>query len=497
MPVSFNNIPANLRVPLFYAEVDNSQAGIFSQNLRALLIGQRLSTGTIAEGVPTLVSTPDQAKTFFGKGSMLARMVEAFRANNLSTELWCIALDDAVAAVAAAADITITGTATAAGTLSLYIAGQRVQVTVPSGATATEVATAIAAAVQADTNLPVSATSALGVATLTARNKGTVGNGIDLRINYLGALGGEAMPAGISVAIDAMADGATDPDLADAIAVMGDEAYEYVVIPYTDSTALNLIGAEMNDTVGRWSYARQLYGHVYSARTGTASELDTFGDARNDPHVSVVGYASSPTPAYEVAAMFGAVAARALSIDPARPLQTLPLLGFRAPVPAARFVFAENQALLHSGVSTLAYEGGEARIQRAVTTYRVNAFGEPDVSFLDVTTLATLSYVLRSMRQRITQKFPRHKLANDGTRFGPGQAIVTPNIIRSELIAHYSELEFLGLVENVEAFKSHLIVERNATDPNRIDVVYPPDLVNQLRIFAVLAQFRLQFATAA
>ena len=195
--------------------------------------------------------------------------------------------------------------------------------------------------------------------------------------------------------------------------------------------------------------------------------------------------------------MFGAVAARALSIDPARPLQTLPLLGFRAPVPAARFVFAENQALLHSGVSTLAYEGGEARIQRAVTTYRVNAFGEPDVSFLDVTTLATLSYVLRSMRQRITQKFPRHNLANDGTRFGPGQAIVTPNIIRSELIAHYSELEFLGLVENVEAFKSHLIVERNATDPNRIDVVYPPDLVNQLRIFAVLAQFRLQFATAA
>jgi len=26
-----------------------------------------------------------------------------------------------------------------------------------------------------------------------------------------------------------------------------------------------------------------------------------------------------------------------------------------------------------------------------------------------------------------------------------------------------------------------------------VNVLYPPDLVNQLRIFAVLAQFRLQF----
>ena len=30
---------------------------------------------------------------------------------------------------------------------------------------------------------------------------------------------------------------------------------------------------EMNDTSGRWSYARQLYGHVYTAKIGTLSEL--------------------------------------------------------------------------------------------------------------------------------------------------------------------------------------------------------------------------------
>jgi len=50
-----------------------------------------------------------------------------------------------------------------------------------------------------------------------------------------------------------------------------------------------------------------------------------------------------------------------------------------------------------------------------------------------------------------------------------------------------------GLVENLAAFKQHLIVERDPNDPNRVNVLYPPDLINQLRIFAVLAQFRLQY----
>ena len=49
-------------------------------------------------------------------------------------------------------------------------------------------------------------------------------------------------------------------------------------------------------------------------------------------------------------------------------------------------------------------------------------------------------------------------------------------------------------MENADLFKEYLIVERNASNPNRLDVLFPPDYVNQLRIFAVLNQFRLQYA---
>ncbi len=93
----------------------------------------------------------------------------------------------------------------------------------------------------------------------------------------------------------------------------------------------------------------------------------------------------------------------------------------------------------------------------------------------------------------ITSKFARYKLANDGTKFGAGQAIVTPSIIKGEILAEYAKLEAEGIVENLDAFKKALIVERSAKDPNRINVLLPPDLVNQLRVFATLVQFRLQY----
>jgi len=124
-------------------------------------------------------------------------------------------------------------------------------------------------------------------------------------------------------------------------------------------------------------------------------------------------------------------------------------------------------------------------------------WNQPDPSWLDVQTPATLTYIIRFLRQRILQKFGRHKLANDGTPFGFGQAIVTPRIIRAELIASYSEMQSLAIVENMDAFKQFLIVERDANDPNRVNVLLPPDLINQLRIFAMLVEFRLQYAPNA
>ena len=494
MTVSFNTIPANVRVPLFYAEVDNSQAGYFSQALRTLIIGQKLAAGVAAADTPILVSRTDEAKTQFGIGSMLARMHDVYRANDSFGEVWCLPLADNGAGVAASGTLTVTGPATAAGTVNLYVGSQRVQVAVAAADAATAIAAAINAAINADTTLPVTATVLTGVVTVTAKHKGTLGNAIKLQLNYRGYAGGESTPAGVAVAVVAMSGGTADPTLTTALAAMGDEEYDFIVMPYTDSTSLDALKTVMNDSTGRWAYNRQLYGHVYTAKADSFANLVALGGARNDQHASIAGYETGvPNTPWEYAAAYGARNAVFLAADPARPTQTGELVGI-LPAPAgSRFIMTERQTLLNSGIATSYVGGGAVRIERAITSYQKNLWDQADPSYLDSETLHTLAYVLRRLRYNVTQKYPRHKLANDGTRFGAGQAIVTPSVVRGEILSEYAAMEEMGIVENAKEFAKHLIVERAANDPNRLNVLYPPDLVNQLRVFAVLAQFRLQY----
>lgn len=496
--VSFNYIPANVRVPLFYAEMDNTQAGYFTQNKRALLIGQKLAAGTASVNTPYLVSTTDQAKTLFGTGSMLARMHALYRLQDAFGEVWCIAVADAGAGVAATGTITVTGPATAAGTIALYIAGQKVTVAVASSDTANTIAASINTAINAATDLPVTSTVATNVVTLTCRWKGATGNDISVLDSFRGWAGGESLPPGVALAYSGsgfLTGGATNPTLAgNVITAMGDDEYDFVIHPYTDSTSLDAFQTEYNDSVGRWSWSRQVYGHCYTALRGTLSALTTAGALRNDPHHTVAGIDNDcPNPSWEYAAAYGGANSVCLQVDVARPTQTTPLTGILAPRAGKRFLLTERQSLLNYGIATSYVAAGILRVERAITTYQKNSWGQADPSYLDSETLHTLSEITRRLRNRITQKYPRHKLANDGTRFGAGQAIVTPSVIRGELLAEYADMEELGLVENRALFAKYLIVERDGTNPNRLNVLLPPDLVNQLRIFALLNQFRLQY----
>jgi hypothetical protein len=59
--------------------------------------------------------------------------------------------------------------------------------------------------------------------------------------------------------------------------------------------------------------------------------------------------------------------------------------------------------------------------------------------------LATLALIARRLKAATTQKFPRANLSDGGTRFGPGQPVVTPSLYKAEIIAQYRQMEFDGL----------------------------------------------------
>ncbi|MCY4753258.1 phage tail sheath subtilisin-like domain-containing protein [Pelomonas aquatica] len=486
MSISFNSIPINIRTPGQYIEFDNSRAlqGLPAMRHKILVIGQRLGTGGVAAGVPTRILSAAQAEAAFGRGAMLTAMLAALKAANSYTECWAVALDDNGAGAAATGTVTISGAPTEAGTLNTYIGGQLVQVGVASGATAASLATALAAAVNADTTLPVTAAAVGTVVSLSARHKGEVPNGIDIRVNFYS---GERTPKGLATAVTGMTGGTANPDVQAAITAIGDEQFNTIVTPFTDAANLGKVEALL---ALRWGPLVQKEGQAFTAVAGTLAASTTLGATRNSPHLTIMGAGKSPTPTYVWAAVAAAV--DAYEPDPARPRQTLPLPGLMPPATGDRWTRDERNLALFDGIATTVVDaGGLVLIERLITTYQTNAYGVDDASYLDIETMRTLAYLRLTVRARIATKFPRHKLAADGTQFGPGQAIVTPNIIRAELVALFMDWMDAGLAEGLEQFKRDLLVQRSATDPNRVDAVIPPDVINQFRVFAAQVQFRL------
>jgi len=472
MTVSMNTIPSDLRVPLFYAEMDNSAANTAQTSAPSLLIGHANTGAQIVTNQLVFMPSADYAVRMAGAGSQLARMVDAYRKTDPFGELWVIAVPEPAAGTAATFTLTVTGSALAAGVITLYIGNRRIQAAVSAGDTVAAIATSVASAITADGLTPFNAAAAAGVVTLTARHKGTWANDAPITLNYYGFSGGEVLPSGVNVAIATGSAGTGAPVLTGTIAAMGDESFDYIGHPFNDTASINAISQEMNDTSGRWSWLRQIYGHVYTAKIATVSDLITVGDMFNDPHLTLAGYEKAvQCCADELAASRTARAAVFLRIDPARPTQTGELVGMLPPPNGKRFIKTEQQSLLTHGIATAYTEGGVLRIQRDITTYKKNAYGVADNSYLDSETLHTSAYVLRRLKTVITSKYGRHKLANDGTRFGPGQAIVTPAVIKGELLATYRQMEREGIVENYDLFKKYLIVERDANNPTRINVL--------------------------
>lgn len=476
MSISFNQIPVTLRIPGVYVETEPKPRGPldFSQNI--LLIGQMLSTATAAAETPVLVFSAAQAESLFGQGSMLARMYRFAHLNNDYTPIWCLPLADNAAGAAAAGSITITGAAAANGTLNIYLGGDRVQVGVYADDAAADVATALAAAINADASLCVSAAASAGVVTLTAKHKGELGNHVSVMHSYYAQ---ESLPAGINVAVAAMTGGSGNPDISSGLAALAEAPYDYFVLPYTDTASLNAMRDELE---GRWSYSQQTYGLAWSAAKGTAAELVTLGVARNDPYTSIMGAGKSPNNPEDWAAAYGARAAFYLNMDPARPLQTITLKGLLPPVQADRFVLSERDLHLHSGISTYMVPDGQCRIECAISTYQQNAFGAPDNNQLYMNILAINQRLAQGWIAWVTTKYSRHKLGSDGAVPPVGQAWVTPSIMRGEGYEYLMQQHIdPGIVEHPDNYKDEIIAEIDDSEPTQLNMILPAYQTKQLR----------------
>ena len=467
--ISFDNIPASIRKPGKYIEFNTRLAvrTLPNNKQRMLIVGQRTSAGTIAEKVPTQVFSDKEAEIYFGPGSMCHLMTRAAITANPYLDLTVIALDDASAGVAATGTVTIGGAATGTGVLTLYVGTKKIEIAIATTTAAAAVAAALKAELDKHPDLPVTASAAEAVVTLTAKNEGLCGN--DIHVSYV-----LTNAPGITVTIVAMATGATNPTLADALAAVFGEKYDIIVTPYNNQTDLATLKTHLDSVSGP---LEQRPGTGVYGMNGALATATTLSGQVNSGRILCAYHRYTAATLvqsmpYEIACAFGAV--MAWEEDPARPLNTLELKGIAAANIADRLSRTEQENLLYNGVSPTEVGPGETvQIVRAISTYLQDPQGIDDISLLDITTIRTLDYVRKAVRTRISLRFPREKLSSK-----------TPPKVRSEILDVLLQLQDLEIVEEVEANKDGLIVERDLHDPNRLDARIPADVVNGLHVFA-------------
>lgn len=488
MAISFKTFPAStIRIPGVFLEVDSSRANTGQPAQRGLIIGQVLSSGTMPTGAPLICQGVAETQRQAGNGSMLALMVEQWRKSDPFGELWMLPLADDGSAVAATGSVEFTHVATAAGTYVLYIAGQRVLTAITTSMTTTQMATALAAAVNAIPSLPVTASPSTATVTLTAKNGGAAGNDIILTENFLGAAGGEVMPTGVTTTVTAMASGATNPTLTNPLLACGMMPFDFIALPYIDSTSVAAINGFLHDNTGRWAWDKELFGQAFNAYRGSFGSLVTYGLTQNGNHLSTMGFYNSMTPYWLWAADVAAATAVSVRANPVLPLTQLSLNVWAPPI-ANRFVPSDRDTLLHSGISTFYVAAdGTSFIERMVNNYQTNPASAPDTAWLDVETNFTAMVSLRDFRTFLQANFARKVLVSDATRISDQGAVVTAQIIRAAIIARYRYQESLGWVQNSDAFAAGLTVE-NAGN-GQVRALAPVDFGNQLRQIAMLVDF--------
>ncbi|EOL2497461.1 TPA: phage tail protein, partial [Escherichia coli] len=79
--MSLGSIPDDIRVPLVWIDIDNSQAldGASAQSRKILVMGHAVSSGSTDALSLTRITSDSQADQLYGKGSMLAEMLKMLR----------------------------------------------------------------------------------------------------------------------------------------------------------------------------------------------------------------------------------------------------------------------------------------------------------------------------------------------------------------------------------------------------------------------------------
>jgi phage tail sheath gpL-like len=448
---------------------------------KVLAIGQYNAAKSPTDNVPQLILSKSDAWDRYGRGSQLSAMVEKILDNAGGSPVYALPVADAGGATAATGTIVVSGTATAAGTLAVYVNGIKVSVAVAVSDAATAVGDAIEAAVNANLDLPVTASNSTGTVTFTARWAGESSNQISLEINRADT---DATPAGLTATVTDMGDvvaGATDPTLTTAFGNLGDTWYTEIAFPYTSDTALDALEASGVARVAP-DIKRPFAGFVGYNDT-YANLITALGD-RNSEWTTMVPVHGSPTPPYMIAAATAAIFARYQQANPGRPMKSLILPGVIEGSTNDSINRDPDTVVKAGGSWTQNTESGLVIVGDLVTTRTTTDAGADTEDWRFTIIIPNLQFKIYALEQVFrSSPYDRAVVIADGSGPAPSYAI-TPKMVKARAIGLVDDWIERGLSTDRETIVAGIVSEINSSNPGRIDLLIPDVPSAGLRILA-------------
>lgn len=489
---------------------------------KVLFIGQQTAAGSAVSGaLETNIANDNSWDGLYGLDSMLAKMIRDARKLNADVRFDAIGLDDNGAGVDAEGTITIVGDATEDGTITVIVGSKfnhSYDIAITDGDGIADIATAIAAAVTADTKCPADASATLGVVTITAVNAGTVGNTIGIKV--------EGTVAGSAFTVVGMASGATNPVLTTVFDIIGDARYQTIIWPYDQDldTVKVFLDARFNTT----NDVQDGMGIVSIA--DTAGNLNTTLLAENSQSLAInvdeqmsTGVFVGPALlelGYSKSAQFGAI--RSLRLQDGTDISQFVITrngardSFGGPALASKPYFntpfprfpqvdvgdgfsrQEAETLHDNGGFVIGNNtaGNTSIAGEVVTTYKTDSAGNPDISFKYMNYVDTISNIREYYFNNLKARFAQSRLTEgDLIR---GRDMANQELIESFCTQLYTELSGEDFVltqageDALQFFNSKIVVTLDlSTGTVTINMQVP--IVTQLR--TILATVQIAFST--
>ena len=426
------------------------------------------------------ITSAKEAAELYGYGSPLHQMFRILRpisgegVGGIPTVAYPQVSD--VAAAATEHEWTVTGTATANAVHTILIAGRssvdfmEYKYSVVIDDTPTAIATKIKDAINAVLGSPVTATSALGVVTITTKWEGITSAALVTKIDYANA-------AGLSYSKTAETLGSGTVSLAGALAQFGDTWNTIVINPYgtdqlTDLETYNGIPDAENPT-GRYAGLIfkpfvALFGSILDDKDDLAAITDVA--ARKDQVTNVL----CPAPksdgfpweaAANAAVLFGRIMQDTPHLDvnnksyPDMPVPGNGLIGDMSE-------YNNRDFLVKKGCSTVLLANGKYVIQDFVTTYHVDGESPLQYSYARNLNLDwNVSYAYRLLEEVFVKD---HVLVLDNQVTDVAKAIKPiewKGIVKNLFI----DLATRALINDPDYSKDSLEVEIDGTNPNRFN----------------------------